>query len=72
LINLGKKNPVVKERTIIDWEIVAIFVPGNLFGAVIGAMVNKMFPNFIIDVCLFIFRVFIITQLYMQGIKIYK
>jgi len=51
---------------------VAIFVPLNLFGANIGGIFNVIFPNFIVDVCLFIFLVFVIYKLFDKAIETYR
>lgn len=64
LINIPKKSPVWPERTLIDYDMVAIFVPLNLFGANIGGVINVIFPNFIVDVCLFLFLLFVIYKLF--------
>jgi len=50
---------------------VAIFVPLNLFGANIGGIVNVVFPNLIVDVCLFLFLLFVIYKLFEKAIESY-
>lgn len=50
---------------------VAIFIPLNLFGANIGGVFNVIFPNFIVDVCLFLFLLFVIYKLFDKAIEGY-
>lgn len=54
-MNIPKKSPVKPERTVIDYDMVAILVPLNIFGANIGGIVNIVFPNVITDIFLFLF-----------------
>ena len=51
---------------------IAIFVPLNIFGGNIGGIVNVMFPDLIIDVCLIIFFLFVIWKLFEKAIMQYK
>lgn len=71
-INVWKKSPIKPERTIVDYDLVAIFMPLNLSGAVIGGLINFVFPNFIIDICLFLFLIFVIYQLFKKAFETYK
>lgn len=72
IINIPKTSPIKPEKTIIDYDMVAIFVPLNLFGANIGGIFNVIFPNFITDVCLFLFLVFVIYKLFDKAVETYK
>lgn len=71
-MNLSKKSPSVKHKTIIDYDLVAIFVPLNLVGSLIGGILNIVFPNIFISVSLFLFLVFVSYKLFMKGIKTRK
>jgi len=71
IINIPKKSPIKAEKTIIDYDMVAIFVPLNLFAANIGGIFNVIFPNFIVDVCLFLFLVFVIYKLFDKAVETY-
>lgn len=72
LINIPKTSPVKPERTLIDYDMVAIFVPLNLFGANIGGIINVIFPNLIVDICLFLFLLFVIYKLFDKAVESYK
>lgn len=60
------------EKTLIDYDMVAIFVPLNLFAANIGGVFNVFFPNFIVDVCLFLFLLFVCYKLFDKAVESYK
>jgi hypothetical protein len=62
---------VKPEKTIIDYDMVAIFVPLNIFGANLGGIFNIIFPNFIVDVCLFLFLIFVIYKLFDKAVETY-
>lgn len=70
--NLNKKHPLIPHRTVIDYNMVAIFVPFNLLGRTIGDVFNIVFPVFIVDVCLFIFFCLLIWRITAKGVKVYK
>lgn len=71
-MNLSKKSPSVGHKTIIDYDLVAIFVPLNIVGSLIGGILNVVFPNIFISVSLFLFLVFVAYKLFMKGIKTRK
>jgi len=47
-------------------------MPLNLFGAGIGGLINFVFPNLIIDICLFLFLIFVIYKLFEKAFETYK
>jgi len=56
LMGLKNKNPF-RDATAIDFNIVIILIPLVLFGTMIGVTLNKIFPPWIILICLTIILV---------------
>ena len=52
LLNINQKNPVKANKTIIDYDIVAVILPLNILGSVLGGIFNVIFPNVVIDLSL--------------------
>lgn len=54
ILALKRKHPVFKDKPLIDFSIVLIFLPSILLGSVMGAQFSPILPNIILQVSLFI------------------
>jgi hypothetical protein len=70
--NINAKNPVKPNKTIIDYDIVAVVVPLNILGGVIGGIFNAIFPNIIIEILLFCFLAYVGYKMIVKGIETFK
>ena len=71
-VNVFDKDPYKKHKTMIDYEIVALFMPLGLLGTLIGGLVHLMFPNIIVAICLFLFLCYITYKMYVKGVNTFK
>ena len=69
--SLKQKHPR-KDRTIIDYSIVAIMLPTGLLGTVIGVFLNKTLPEGVQVIVLAILLLFVTYATLRKGIKLFK
>jgi len=72
LTNIWRKSPVKPNKTIIDYDLVAVIVPLNILGSVLGGILNGIFPNFIISVVLFVFLFYVGYKMLTKGLSTFK
>ena len=72
VMNIPAKSPVKPNKTIVDYDLVCIFLPLNLCGIVVGGIINEVIPGILIDAGLFIFLCFVIYKLFLKAIKTWK
>ena len=53
ILNLSKRHPEV-DRPLVDWSLIVIMQPLTLAGAIIGTYLGRIFPDWILVICLVI------------------
>jgi uncharacterized membrane protein YfcA len=51
IVNRDKRHPLSKSRCIIDWFAVAVFVPAQLSGNLVGVLISSAVPSTILAIC---------------------
>ena len=69
---MSKKDPLKKNKTLIDYSLVLIFNPILLFANVIGNIINKIIPDGLILSILAALLVITIVANLKNGIKLWK
>ncbi|KAF4044217.1 Sulfite exporter TauE/SafE [Phytophthora infestans] len=66
-VNFRRKHPLNKNRPLIDFGLVGLMEPTTLIGTVFGVMLNHIFPNWLILVCLVTLLTFITYKTILKG-----
>ena len=45
IISMFRSHPTIKDRTVIDYNIILIFMPAMILGAFLGSLLGQMAPN---------------------------
>merc|ERR1712166_1084102 len=69
--NLFRRHPKA-DRPMIDWNFIALMQPMLISGAVMGSFLNKMVPDWVLAILLFIILVFTALRTYKNGMKKWK
>lgn len=72
LINVRKRHPLAKDRPLIDYETVLMMEPMTLAGTIIGVNMNKVFPEWLITVCIVWLLTKTAMRTYTKGAKIWQ
>jgi uncharacterized membrane protein YfcA len=72
LINVRKRHPLARDRPLIDYETVLLLEPMTLAGTIIGVNMNKVFPEWLITVCIVWLLTKTSLRTYAKGISIWK
>jgi len=66
--NLPRRHPKA-DRPLIDWTFISLMQPMLIAGAVIGAFLNKLIPDYILAVMLFVILAFTAVRTFSNGMK---
>ena len=71
IFNFRKRHPLV-DRPLIDWDLILVMEPLTIAGALIGAILNKVLPEFFIIVMLVLLLGFTANKTIRKGIQLHK
>ena len=71
IFNFRKRHPLV-DRPLIDWDLILVMEPLTIAGALIGAILNKVLPEFFIIVMLVLLLSFTANKTIRKGIQLHK
>jgi len=66
--NVWRRHPKA-DRPLIDWNFIGLMQPMLIAGAVIGSFINKMVPDWVLAILLFIILIFTAQRTYNNGLK---
>jgi len=66
--NSMRRHPVV-DRPLIDWTFISLMQPMLISGAVLGSFLNKMVPDWVLAILLFVILIFTALRTYNNGLK---
>lgn len=70
ILNLPKRHPVA-DRPLIDFDLVMVMEPLTIAGAVVGAVINKLAPEWLITFCLVVTLAYTSRTTWLKGFKQY-
>lgn len=70
-MNLSKRHPLTN-RPLVDWDLILVMEPLTMAGAVIGAFLSKILPEWILTILLVILLAFTTQTTLEKGLKQYK
>eukprot|EP00804_Cyclotella_cryptica_P022976 CCRYP_014995-RB/>CCRYP_014995-RB protein AED:0.21 eAED:0.21 QI:76/1/1/1/1/1/3/81/595 len=71
VINVRKRHPDA-DRPLIDWDLILVMEPPTLFGALLGANLNKILSETVIAVMLVILLTFTAYSTFKKALKMYR
>jgi uncharacterized membrane protein YfcA len=71
IINLPKRHPFA-DRPLVDWDLILVMEPLTMGGAVVGAMLSKLLPDWILVLSLVVLLGFTTQTTLEKGFKQYK
>ena len=71
ILNIPKRHPEV-DRPLVDWSLITIMQPLTLAGAIIGAYLGRLFPDWILDISLVTVLGYTSIRTLEKGISQYK
>ena len=73
LLNVPKRHPnKAVDRPLIDYDLVLVMEPLTIAGAVIGAIINKLAPEWLITFCLVSTLFFTAQKTWKKGFSTYE
>merc|ERR1711871_1546996 len=66
--NMGRRHPTA-DRPLIDWNFISLMQPMLISGAVIGSFLNKIVPDWVLAILLFIILIFTALRTFKNGMK---
>jgi uncharacterized membrane protein YfcA len=66
--NIWRRHPKA-DRPLIDWNFIALMQPMLISGAVVGSFLNKMVPDWVLAILLFVILIFTAQRTYNNGMK---
>lgn len=73
ILNLPKRHPNPKvDRPLIDYDLVLVMEPLTIAGAVVGAIINKLAPEWLITFCLVITLAYTSNRTWKKGFSTYE
>merc|ERR1711998_308882 len=66
--NMQRRHPSA-DRPLIDWNFISLMQPMLISGAVLGSFLNKMVPDWLLAVLLFIVLIFTARRTFNNGLK---
>ena len=71
ILNIPKRHPKA-DRPLIDFDLVMVMEPLTIAGAVIGAIINKLAPEWLITFCLIVTLAFTARKTWYKGFSTYE
>ena len=71
LLNLRKRHPDA-DRPLVDWDLILVMLPLTLSGALIGALINKILPEWLLTSLLVIVLGFTTYRTLKKGKELYE
>eukprot|EP01083_Nonionella_stella_P288076 980493_1 len=72
IMNLRKFHPTRKHRPLTDFSTLLIFEPMLLVGTIVGVLLNVMFPDILILICLALVLSYATVRTTRKGIRLWK
>ena len=73
VLNMPKRHPDPSvDRPLIDYDLVLVMEPLTIAGAVVGAIINKLAPEWLITFCLVATLAFTARKTWSKGFSTYE
>lgn len=72
ILNVKKCHPLFPQRPAIDWDLMLLLVPTMIAGAVVGAVLNKLFPDILLAVLMLLLLSITAKETLGKAMKMYR
>eukprot|EP00936_MAST-01D_sp_MAST-1D-sp1_P002555 g2555.t1 len=70
LLNMGKRHPLA-DRPMVDWDLILVMEPLTIGGALVGSFLNKLLPEWLLNVLLVLLLAATARRTLLKGKKLY-
>lgn len=72
VLNVNKCHPLFPQRPAIDWDLMVLLVPAMIAGAMVGAVLNKIFPDLLLAVLMLLMLTITAKETLVKAVKMYR